>query len=90
MSDDFDHSQATVIFVLGLLGIVACQICGPIAFVMGNKYRAACAMEGVEPEGLATAGWIMGIISSILFCLTLALVALYIVFIVVIIAAGGM
>ena len=77
LEDDFDHSQATVIFILGLLSVVMCQICGPIALIMGNKYRAACAEVGVEPDGMATAGWILGIVGTVLLCITLAILLVY-------------
>lgn len=32
-----DHGQATTIFVLGLLGVIMCQVLAPVAFFMGNK-----------------------------------------------------
>lgn len=74
---DFDHSQATVIFVLGLLSVVMCAICGPIALIMGNKYRRACAEVGVQPEGLGQAGWILGIVGTILLCISLVILLIY-------------
>ena len=90
MSEDFDHSQATTVFVLGLLGVLMCQLLAPVAFIMGNSYRKACAMEGVEPEGLGTAGWVLGIVGTALLALTFVFLCLYFVFIGVIIGAGGM
>ena len=57
---------ATTIFIFGLLGIVVCGILGIVAWVQGNSYRRACQEQGVELEGLATAGWILGIIASVL------------------------
>ena len=62
IQDDFDHSQATVVFVIGLLSVVMCQILGPVALLMGNKYRAACAEVGEEP---------------VLLCITLGILLLY-------------
>ncbi|MEZ6197663.1 MAG: DUF4190 domain-containing protein [Planctomycetota bacterium] len=56
--------DGTTIFVLGLLSIILCQILGPIAWIMGNSHRAACRRAGVEPDGLATGGWVMGIIAT--------------------------
>ena len=59
------------IFVLGLLGMLLCQVLGIIAWVQGNTYMQKCRNLGVEPEGIAVAGRILGMISSILFILSL-------------------
>ena len=74
MSDN----RATTIFVLGLLSLVSCQILGPVAFVMGNSYLRDCAAMDVEPDGLAKAGRIMGMIGSVLLILTFVFVVLYV------------
>ncbi len=60
---------ATGIFVLGLLGLLLCQILGIIAWVQGNGYLRQCQAQGVEPEGLAVAGRVLGIISVVLLIL---------------------
>ena len=57
----------TVVFVLGLLGLLLCQILGIFAWVMGNTYMGKCREMGVAPEGIAVAGRILGIISTLLF-----------------------
>ena len=75
--DDFDHSQATIIFVLGLLSVMMCPITGPIAVFMGQKYRGMCQEADIEPEGLATAGWILGIIGTVLLFIWLAIAGVY-------------
>lgn len=59
------------IFVLGLLGLLLCQVLGIIAWVQGNTYMQKCRNLGVEPEGIAVAGRILGMISSILFIIGL-------------------
>ena len=61
-------SQATLILILGILGIVCCPICAPIAWIMGGKELKAIK-AGTLPatnEGMAKAGWILGIIGSII------------------------
>ena len=58
---------AITIFVLGILGLIACQLLGIIAWVQGNTYLAQCRAAEVEPEGLAVAGRVLGIIATILF-----------------------
>ncbi|MEK6269639.1 MAG: hypothetical protein N2B57_02680 [Planctomycetales bacterium] len=59
------------IFVIGLLGMLLCQVLGIIAWVQGNTYMQKCRNLGVEPEGIAVAGRILGMISSILFIIGL-------------------
>ena len=61
----------STIFVLGLLGLLLCQVLGIIAWVQGNTYMQKCRNMGVEPEGIAVAGRILGMISSILFIIGL-------------------
>lgn len=69
-------SQGTTIFVLGLLGLILCQVLAPIAWIMGNGYIQQCALEGVEPEGLGVAGRVMGMIGTALVVLNIAVVLL--------------
>ena len=61
--------NATTIFVLGLLGILVCGPLGIFAWVQGNDYMNACRRLGVEPDGLAVAGRILGMIATILMIL---------------------
>ena len=88
MSDSPTATNPMVVFVLGLLGLLACQIFGPIAWFMGNKYLAECRELDIEPDGMATAGRILGIVSTVLMILGFIFIVLYIVFVVVIVGAG--
>lgn len=75
-------SRATTALVLGILGVVCCQLCAPFAWYMGSKELKAIK-AGASPQsnqGFAMAGMVLGIVGSILFILAL----LWIVF------AGGM
>lgn len=92
MSDEIAEvkNKATIIFVLGLLSVITCQILGPVAIIMGNSYMKECVALGIEPDGLAKAGRILGIVGTVLFGLSLVIAALYFVFIAVIIASGGL
>jgi hypothetical protein len=75
-------SRATTALVLGILGVVCCQLCAPFAWYMGSKELKAIK-SGASPQsaqGFAMAGMVLGIVGSILFILAL----LWIVF------AGGM
>ncbi len=69
-------NEATTIFVLGLLGLVACQLLAPFAWVKGNSYRATCRAMEVEPNSLATVGWILGIIGTVVMGLSLVVFVL--------------
>ncbi len=69
---------ATMIFVFGLLGLLVCPLLGIVAWIQGNGYQAKCRAAGVEPEGMAVAGRILGIIACILFLLGICVWALII------------
>ena len=73
-----EASQATTILVLGIIGIVLCQILGPIAWVMGNNELAAIDAGRRAPEnrGTANAGRILGIIGTVLLALSIIAVIL--------------
>ena len=64
----------TAVFVLGLLGLLLCQILGIFAWVMGNTYMGKCREMGVAPEGIAVAGRILGIISTVLIAIGILIV----------------
>ncbi len=59
----------TAVFVLGLLGLLLCPILGIVAWVMGNTYMGKCRAMSVAPEGIAVAGRILGIISTVLIAI---------------------
>ena len=63
-----ESSQATTVLVLGIIGIVLCQLLGPFAWVMGNRELEAIDAGRRPPEnrGTANAGKILGIIATVL------------------------
>ena len=67
-----DHPQATLILVLGIIGLVTCQILGPFAWVMGNRALAEIDASNGAIGGRSTvnAGRICGIVASVLLILT--------------------
>ncbi len=69
---------ATMIFVFGLLGLLVCPLLRIFAWIQGNGYEAKCRAMAVEPEGLAVAGRILGMIACILFLLGMCIWALVI------------
>jgi hypothetical protein len=80
------EGRSTTVLVLGILGLVLCQILGPIAWVMGNKVRdEAVAMGRLEP-GNNKAGRICGIIGT---CLIAFFILAFVLLIVIGAVAGG-
>lgn len=82
-----DHPQSTTILVLGILGLVLCQVLSPFAWVMGNRVVREIDASGGRMGGRssANAGRICGIIGTVLLGLSL----LFVVVIVVIAVAGA-
>jgi hypothetical protein len=80
MTPQQDHPQGTTILILGILGLVVCQICGIVAWVMGNKaIKEIDANPGAySNRGNVQAGRICGIVATCL--LALAIVGFILVF----------
>lgn len=78
-----NHPQATTALILGIVGLAVCPFVGIAAFVMGGRVRreidAAPGQWG--GRGLATAGWVLGIIGIVY-------AALLVVYVIVAMAAG--
>ncbi len=69
-------SQAITALVLGILGLLACQLLGPFAWYLGNQELRAIR-EGRSPragEALAMAGKVMGIIGTVLMVVVLVVI----------------
>lgn len=79
-----EHPSGTTVLLLGILGLVLCQVLSPIAWVMGGRARREMdAQPGVvwTNRGNITAGWVCGIIGT-------ALLALGVVVMLIVIAAA--
>jgi uncharacterized membrane protein YjgN (DUF898 family) len=78
-----DHHQAVTVLILGIVGLVVCQVVSPFAWTMGNRVVAEIDASGGQLGGRSTAnaGRICGIIGTCLLGLSL-------VFLVVAIAIG--
>ena len=83
--------RAAMVLTLGILGLVICAVCGVIALIMGKNDLRAMDSGRMDPagRGMTQAGWILGIIGSVLLCIQLAVVVLYIVIFVFIVGAAG-
>jgi len=68
-----EASQASVILVLGILGVAVLQVLGPFAWVMGNRELEAIDAGRRPPDSrrVANAGRVLGIIGTVLLALGL-------------------
>ncbi len=73
--------RGNTILVLGVLSVVLCSIMGPIAWSMGGEELRRIDSQQTSPEqrGAAQAGYICGIISTVLLLLMLLFVVFAIV-----------
>lgn len=84
-----DHQQATTVLVLGILGLLLCQVLSPFAWVMGNRVvREIDASNGaLGGRSSANAGRICGIIGTVLIGLAILFFGGFLV--IAILAAAG-
>ncbi|MGW0182792.1 DUF4190 domain-containing protein [Nocardia sp. NPDC003345] len=80
-----EHPQATLILILGIVGLVFCQLCAPIAWVLGKR-----ALNEIDASGGAIGGrsnvmvgYICGIIGSVFVILGILAIVAYFVFVVI-------
>ena len=81
-----DHPQTTTILILGICGLVLCQVLGPFAWSMGNKaLREIDASHGqIGGRDTINVGRILGIIATVLLGLGLLAFVAFLVLAVVI------
>lgn len=72
-----DTTEATTIFVLGLLSIVACNLAGPVAWMRGNNYVNVCQALGQPVNQMAQIGRILGMVGTAILGLQFAILGLY-------------
>jgi len=77
-----EHPKATTVLVLGILGIVVCQVLSPFAWVMGNRaIREIDLAQGqIGGRGQVQAGRICGIVGTCLFGLNVLLAIFFVIF----------
>ena len=85
-----DHPKATTSLVLGILGVVLCQVVAPFAWVMGKRTLDEIdASQGtVGGRGAAQAGYILGIVGTVLLGLGLIFAVIWIIFAIAIVGGG--
>lgn len=85
-----DHPKAQTAMVLGVVGLVMCQVAAPFAWMIGKRTvnEIDASMGRLGGRSTAQAGYILGIIGTVL--LGLAVVFLVFYFVVVVALIGGM
>ncbi len=70
------NSNAIVALVLGIAGLTVCQPLGIVAIFLGRSARKEIAQSnGTQAgDGMALAGFILGIVSAVLFALVVVMV----------------
>jgi hypothetical protein len=76
-----NDSQATLALILGILSLLCCPILGPFAFFIGNGSRNRIQASGgtLGGYGLATAGWILGIVGTVYLAVWILGVIVYVI-----------
>lgn len=76
-----DQSQSIMVFILGLFGLLACQLLAPFAWRLGNQELAAIDAGRRDPihRGLAQVGRIMGMVGTALIAIAVIAVVLLLV-----------
>lgn len=84
-----DHPKATTSMVLGILGVVVCQVIAPFAWVIGKRTVSEIDASGgrLGGRGQAQAGYVLGIVGTVLLGLGVLFMIFYVV--VVFLVIGG-
>jgi len=73
-----EHPQATTALVLGVVAIMGFLPTGPFAWVIGGRARRAIDADPARwgGRGLATAGYVLGIVTTVMLALLVGVIAL--------------
>jgi len=84
-----EHPKAMTAMVIGILGLVMCQVASPFAWVIGKRTVTEIDASGgrLGGRGQAQAGYVLGIVGTVLLGLGLAFVLFYLV--IMILFIGG-
>lgn len=85
-----DHPRTMTVLILGILGLVLCQVLSPFAWVMGKRTLDEIDASGGRIGGRSSTqvGYILGIVGSVILGLGLLAVVVWFVFMVVIVGGG--
>ena len=85
-----DHPDAATVLILGILGMTACQVCAPFAWVKGSRVKREIEGAGGRYGGRTQVqiGYVLGIVGT---CLLIFYVVGFVFYIAVVILAlaGG-
>ncbi len=70
-----EHPEATTVLILGVLGLFV-AVTGPFAWVIGSRARAEVAAGRFAPTGALTAGWVLGLITTVYLAVIVLLLVL--------------
>lgn len=86
-----EESQSTTVLVLGILGLVMCQVLAPFAWKMGNAELEAIDAGRRNPTNRehANIGRILGIIGTIMLLFVVAIFALWLLVVFGALVIGG-
>jgi hypothetical protein len=70
-----NNSKALWSMILGILSLLCCSPLGIVAIILGRGAQAEIARTGQGGEGMAKAGFILGIIALVLLVLQIILFA---------------
>ncbi len=73
--------NAVLSLVLGIVGILICSLAAPFAWVLGKRAEEAVAANPGRYSGkeMATAGKILGIISTVLICVGIVVLIIFVI-----------
>ena len=85
-----DHPKTMTVLILGIVGLVLCQVLSPFAWVMGKRTLDEIDASGGRLGGRSSTqvGYILGIIGSVLLGLGLLAVAVWLVIMVAVVGGG--
>jgi hypothetical protein len=85
-----EHPKAITAMVVGILGLVMCQVASPFAWVIGKRAVAEIDASGgrLGGRGQAQTGYVLGIVGTVLLGLGLVFLLIYLVIMVLLV--GGM
>ena len=85
-----DHPRAVTSLVLGILGIVLCGVLAPFAWVIGSRtLNEIDASNGrVGGRGAAQAGYILGIVGTVLLVIYAIAAVFYVIFMISLVSGG--
>jgi len=83
-----EHPQATMVLILGILGMAVCQLIAPFAWVIGRRVKKEIDESGGQYAGSSQVqvGYILGIVGT---CLMIVGVLFFVVYIVIVVIAIG-